>query len=89
MVAVAVVGVLLAYRERWRRYERMAKYHDGMVWRDYGGMPPRIIFSWPVDYDPVSKFHDLKAQEYRRAARFPWIGVKLEPPPCLTPVDTR
>ncbi len=86
MVAVACVGVLLAYGERRRRYRRLAAHHaklseaiEAEAWKRHP-----LSLTWVPRHpmpDEISRFHFRKSVEYERAAPWPWIVVVVEAPP--------
>jgi hypothetical protein len=84
IVAVAIIGSLFAYGERWMRYKRLADYHRGKA--DESG-----LFSQYESYISregkvltiESNGHLAKSREYDHAAPRPWLRVSPE----VIPVD--
>jgi hypothetical protein len=82
MVAIACVGLTLAYGERRRRYERLAArhaYQAASIEMETNRKYPSLI--WVLKYDETARFHTRKSEEYKRAAPWPWIVVAVEEPP--------
>jgi hypothetical protein len=100
VIAVAVIamvlGVLVNYVRRVRRFDDLAGYHRsqivGVAQRqviDQDGMivglelPPVDVKGRPVP--PIQRllndWHARMFQRYLRAARRPWLDVQLQPPP--------
>ncbi len=81
IVAIAIVGLLFAYGERWRRYKRLATYHrgkadEGGFFHEYG-YDARIMLNGKT-FTIESSGHMAKSREYDYAALRPWLSVSPE-----------
>jgi hypothetical protein len=83
MVAVAILGAVLAYAERWQRYRRLGAYHLKQATAKTWSIPQADGSGYYLmPDDKVAIKHFERADEYNRAAIFPWVRVAPEGPPA-------
>jgi hypothetical protein len=76
MVSVLAVASILAYAERWWRYKRLAAFH--LLKAMPSGFPTTQrhgTITLMVPSGSSASRHFEKADEYERAALYPWLSV--------------
>lgn len=83
MLAVAIMGIVLGVTiERRDRFRRIAAHHEAEVEKLVGRLPPEVVYGHSSD-DPIMRrleWHEPMRLKYERAARYPWLPVRPDPP---------